>query len=130
MATKKPERWNFYITALWGYATVMTGIFFIESLLPESSYATAHPDPLSGLFIFCPVLIFFIYVAHKQEIYIREWWKKLLLIYSLLIFLLLNLGLFLPQGSSGTGSSGSLWVSLIFLPSLYLLVLVGSYQFD
>jgi hypothetical protein len=126
-------RWGIVQTALWGYSIVFLIIVLLLSFVPtsESSSGDGSFDIIYSIFIFSPILLFWLWVAAQHKMYKWNWWKVTLLLNSLLFSGLIVFGSFFfePVSTAAVESEGPDIIGLLqFAIILAGLVVFGREQ--
>ena len=124
---KKKEklfRWGMIQTALWGYASIITLFLFILAFFQgsESGKTTDPTDSFYILFMFLPLLLFWLWVIFQYKQYKWNWWRSTLVANALLYSGSIIFSIFTPainDTASGFDFIASLQL-LILLVSLYV----------
>lgn len=126
---KNAPKWGMLQTALWGFNTVFTFILFLLSFYPTSEPGGEASDPVSGLAIFAPLLLFWLLVVMQYKMYHWNWWRTTLVANSLLYSAIILYGLATPlpvePTTSGFDIISTLQIFILFLS----LIVFGHDQF-
>jgi len=128
--------------ALWGYASVISAIFFLSTFLPSAATNTSSENggiaqSLYGVAIIAPVFVFWLWIVLEYKKYKWNWWRITLVLNSLLYSALMVSGLlfadFMSSISEGTEVSESSGYDIIatlqFLIIFIALQVFGREQF-
>ncbi len=133
---EKNKKWGMIQMAFWGYSLIFICVLLVLSLLPttsiESATTASSSDTYSGMIIFAPILIFWLWITLEYKRYTWNWWKVTLLLNSLLFSGIIVFGsLFFDPLTTVETSSEFDWIgvaqTLIILTGLYVF---GSEQFQ
>ncbi len=135
-ATNKVYSWNMVQIALWGYATVITGLLFLSTFLTSeattTTASTSDSDSYLGVIIIAPIFLFWLMIAAQYKRYQWKWWRITLVLNSILYSGLMVFGLLFagPVTEIAETAEFDIIATLQFLIIFVGLIVFGREQFS
>ncbi|MBA3723811.1 MAG: hypothetical protein H0W89_02855 [Candidatus Levybacteria bacterium] len=132
----KVYSWNLLQIALWGYATVITGLLFLSTFLTSETTTTtassSSSDSYLGVIIIAPILLFWLMIAVHYKRYQWKWWRITLVLNSILYSGLMVFGLLFagPVTEMAETAEFDIIATLQFLIIFVGLIVFGREQFS
>lgn len=106
-------RWNIFKTALWGYSTIFMSIVLLTLFFPSGN-SSGPSDSLYGIIVLAPVAAFWLAVVVKYKQYRWNWWKRTLVLNSLVYVGIIIFGMFfLISSHAKTVSTGISYFNIV-----------------